>query len=94
MGDHDTLSRGRDAYEARAWGDAYEALRDVDSRDRLDADDLERLAIAAYMTGRDDDATSTLERLHHLLLDAGEAARAVHRAIWLALMLFQRGHQA
>lgn len=94
MDDHDTLARGRDAYAIRAWGDAYEALREADSRDELGADDLERLAMAAYMTGREDDATSTLERLHHLLHEAGEAARAVRWAIWLALMLFQRGHHA
>jgi hypothetical protein len=41
------------------------------------AEDLELLATSAYMLGRDDDYLSSLERAHHVYLNAGEAMRAV-----------------
>ncbi len=93
MGDHDTLATARAAYDARAWGDAYDHLSAIDP-EGLDAADLERLAMAAYLTGRIERAVDTLERLHHELLDQGEQRLAVRWAAWLALMLFQHGHPA
>lgn len=94
MGDHETLAQGRAAYDRRAWGDAYATLRVVAEQDGLEVADLERLAMAAYLTGRGDAAVETLEHLHHVLLDDGEISRAARWAIWMALMLFMGGRQA
>ncbi|MPZ87753.1 MAG: DNA-binding response regulator [Nitriliruptorales bacterium] len=94
MDDHETLMRGRAAYDRRAWGDAYEDLRLVAERAGLGAADLERLAMAAYLTGRSAAAAETLERLHHVLLDDGEVSWSARWAIWLAIMLFLGGHHA
>ena len=44
--------------------EAFESLAQADAKSALSADDLELLAIAAYMVGRDDDY-GALERAHH-----------------------------
>lgn len=94
MDDHGTLARGRAAYDRRAWGEAYGALHVVADQGELGAADLERLAIAAHLTGRSDTAAQTFERLHHVLLDDGEVSRSTRWAIWLAIILLQGGHHA
>ena len=85
------LERGRDSYAGRAWTDAYESLVEADQRSRLGADDLERLATAAFMLGRDDAYVSSLERAHHAYLDEGVPLRAVRCAFWLGVNFALRG---
>lgn len=94
MGDPEILVLGRAAYDHRRWGEAYDRLRAAAEDDGPGVDDLERLAVAAYMTGRTEAAAETLERLHLALLDVGEVRRAVRWAVWLAILLFQSGHHA
>jgi len=36
------------------WGDAFDLVSAAHHEGQLDDDDLERLAVAAYMVGRDD----------------------------------------
>ena len=81
----DHLERGREAYARRAWRDAFESLAVATA-----ADDLERLATAAYMLGRDDDYVAALERAHQAYLDGGEALRAVRCAFWIGMNLVLR----
>ena len=50
------LAAGRLAYERHAWGEAYERLSAADAAGDLGAEDLERLAIAAYLTGRPEES--------------------------------------
>lgn len=66
----------REAFDRRAWRDAYEHLRDADERRDLDAEDLRCLATAAYLTGRHEATEQSLERLRHLLLKDGQVDRA------------------
>ncbi|HVL58050.1 MAG TPA: hypothetical protein VM491_16255, partial [Burkholderiaceae bacterium] len=87
----DPLRRGRDAYASRAWADAYEALASADRTEPLEADDLERLAICALLTGRDADHLAALERAHHLHAQRHDPARAARCAFWLGLRLMLRG---
>ncbi len=87
----DELERGRESYARRAWLDAYEWLSHADQAASLGAEDLELLATAAYMLGRDDDLVSGLERAHHVYLDAGEVLRAVRCAFWVGMNLATRG---
>jgi ATP/maltotriose-dependent transcriptional regulator MalT len=87
----DDLGRGREFYERRAWGDAYDALLVADQATALQAHDLDRLATAAYLTGRDLEFHRILERLHRLHVDAGARARAARCAFWLGLTLLFRG---
>ncbi len=85
------LERGRECYGRRAWGEAYQALVRADHARPLDADDLERLATAAYLVGRDLEFQRVLERLHRVHADAGARAHAARSAFWLGLTLLLRG---
>ncbi|CAN7687847.1 LuxR C-terminal-related transcriptional regulator [Phyllobacterium sp. LjRoot231] len=85
------LEQGRDCYRRRAWADAFAALSRVDQEMRLEAEDLERLAMSAFLTNRDNDCLRALDRSHHAYLDAGECMRAVRAAFWLGFRLAGRG---
>jgi DNA-binding CsgD family transcriptional regulator len=85
------LEHGRECYARCAWGDAYHALLCADHDTPLDVDDLDRLATAAYLTGRDLDVQPLRERLYHAHVEAGDCARAARCAFWLALTCLLRG---
>src|SRR5918997_5208269 len=88
------VTRGREAYLRRAWRDACQHLSAADRHEALDAEDLDRLATAAYLIGHLDTADATWERAHHAFLDRGDTAPAVRCAFWLGLTLFLRGEHA
>ena len=85
------LQQGRESYERRSWVEAFHALTLVDESTALRVEDLERLATAAYLVGRDDDYLRLLERTHRQYLNAGESAPAARCAFWLGLRLIFRG---
>jgi DNA-binding CsgD family transcriptional regulator/tetratricopeptide (TPR) repeat protein len=85
------LERGRRAYAQREWLDAYEALTRADATHGLAAPDLELLATAAYMRGRDDEWVTSHERAHHQYLEAGELPRAARCAFWIGFSFDLRG---
>ena len=85
------LRWGRECYARRAWADAYRSLSLADHVARLEAQDLELLAMSAYLIGRDDDYLRALERAHYAHLDARERLGAVRCAFWLWLRLIFRG---
>ncbi len=74
--------------------DAYEAFAHANAASPLEADDVERLALSAVLTGQDEASFEALERLHQLSLDAGNGPRAARAAIWLALRLTAIGEFA
>jgi ATP/maltotriose-dependent transcriptional regulator MalT len=84
------LERGRDAYAARAWADAYALLRRADGAEPLAPPDLGLLATAAYMLGRDEEWVAAHERAHHLHLAAGDAELAARAAFWIGLSFVLR----
>jgi hypothetical protein len=57
----------------------------------LGAEDLELLALAAYLIGRDDDYLGTLERASSAHVNAGQCTRAARCAFWLGFRLLMRG---
>lgn len=87
------LKEGRAFYRRRAWDEAYRYLSLADEVSHLGAEDLELLALSAYMIGLDDEYQTALERAHHAHLDAGKAVRAVRCAFWLGLRLLFRGER-
>ena len=87
----DELERGRAACARRAWAEAHESLVRVDAASPLAVDDVEQLATAAYMLGRDDESMSLLERAHHAHLEAGETHRSVRCALWVCMHHASRG---
>jgi DNA-binding CsgD family transcriptional regulator len=90
-GESRLLDRARDCYERHAWAEAYRALSRADQETPLGAEDLERLAMAAYLLGRDDEYLSTLERAHNAHAEAGHFTRAVRCGFWLGFRLLMRG---
>lgn len=87
----DQLVLGREAYKRKSWYDAYRLLSVADEAAPLDIEDLERLAMAAYLAGREEDYLRALERAHHAYLDHGNSVRAARAAFWLGLRLAFRG---
>ncbi|HWO81950.1 LuxR C-terminal-related transcriptional regulator [Gaiella sp.] len=87
----DALERGRASYAARSWGDAYNALGQAEGERLLDPPDLELLATAAYMLGRDDEWMAVLERAHRRYADAGNRSRAAYCAGWIGVNHMLRG---
>ena len=90
----DHLDRGRDAFLRRAWTDAYLLLTAADGDEPLQPDDLERLATAAYLIGKDRDSAEFWTRAHNVFLNLGAVDRAVRSAFWLALTLMHQGERA
>jgi ATP/maltotriose-dependent transcriptional regulator MalT len=85
------LEHGRDCHRRRAWRDAYDALLRADRARPLDVDDLDRVATAAYLTGRDREFQHILERLYRLSVETADAPRAARATFWLSLMCMLRG---
>lgn len=90
----DRLEQARDALDRRAWGEAFTRLSAARREGGLEVEDLERLALAAYMVGKDDDCTETWMRAHQEWLRRGDRQRAAMCAFQQALGLFFRGDLA
>jgi DNA-binding NarL/FixJ family response regulator len=90
----DALERGRAAFTAEAWSEAYAHLAAADRDTPLDPDDLERLGIAAWLIGRGAESLELLERLHQARLAAGETDHAARAAVWLAVRFLFQGEAA
>lgn len=86
-----TVERARAAFAGRAWREAYREL--VAAEESADAEDLERLAIAAHLIGADDwvDRWSVACRARE---ERGEHALAARCAFWLAYGLLTGGQVA
>src|ERR1700756_4102213 len=85
------LDEGRQAFAKSAWARAYELLARADGHEPLCPADLELLATAAYMLGREDDYVRLLERAcqRHSELDARN--RAARCAFWIGVHFAMRG---
>jgi hypothetical protein len=90
----DGEDRARGSFEGLKWGDSYAELSAAHSEGQLEVEDLERLAVAAYMVGRGGDCEEAWMGAHHAWLRRGEAERAARCAFWQALGLFFRGDLA
>ena len=90
----DALERGREAFWRQAWVDAYTQLSAADRDAALQPEDLEQLATAAYLLGKDVESNDTWARAHQQFLGQGDVDRAVRCAFWLAFDLMHRGEQA
>src|SRR5262245_1144911 len=90
----DRGERARGSFERRMWGDSVDQLSNAHREGQLQVEDLERLAVAAYMVGRDDACQEAWIAAHHAWLSRNEAERAARCAFWQALGLFFRGDLA
>ena len=88
------IDRGRDAFDRQAWRRAYEQLSAAARDEPLGADDLERLASAAYLVGLREESCQVWARAHQQCAQAGEVTRAARCAFWLAFGLLNNGELA
>lgn len=91
---NESLEQGREHFRRNAWPQAYEQLSAADHDSPLEAPDLELLAIAAQMSGKDEESLSLQERAHHAFLDRGDVEPAARNALWLGMHLMQMGEFA
>jgi len=89
-----SLDRGRAAFEGQAWGDVYTQLMAADRLAALEPEDLERLATAAHLVGRDAECADVWARAHHAFLSRGAAPGAARCAFWLGFTTLIQGETA
>jgi DNA-binding CsgD family transcriptional regulator len=89
-----TLEQADEAYERFAWGEARAQLAAADAEQPLDADHLERLAVATHCLGRNDESVDAWSRAYAAHLDAGRFEAAALAAAWCAFGLLTRGEFA
>ena len=75
----------RTAYERHAWREAYDGF--VALLESLAVDDVERLAVSAYLVGINPVSDDAWTRAHQMRLGSGDVPGAVRCAFWLAFRL-------
>lgn len=80
--------------QRKAWAEAYALLLAAQREATLEAEDLERLALAAYLVGKDDDSAAAWLSAHQGFARRGEVRRAARCAFWQACGLLFRGELA
>jgi ATP/maltotriose-dependent transcriptional regulator MalT len=88
----DRLAAAREAFEQQRWRTVYECA--TDATGPLAGEDLDRLAVAAYLLGNQRDSVRAFERAHLAHARAGEPGRAARSAFWLAILLMLGGEMA
>jgi len=84
------LDRAREHYGRRAWASAYQAFLLAEQDTPLTAENIELLAMAAYLIGRDEEYLAALERAYHAHCAAGQPLRAARCAFWLGFRVLMR----
>ena len=79
------LERGREAFERRAWGLAFDEFRCADASASLAPEDLERLGEAARWSRHFDEMLDTFERAAAAYESAGERRSAARVAVKLTI---------
>jgi class 3 adenylate cyclase len=78
-----SIEQGRNAARRRAWAEAYEAFAAAGDPSRLEPEDLNLLAKAAWWTGHPNESIAAHERAYAGYLDRGDAERAAFAALTL-----------
>jgi DNA-binding CsgD family transcriptional regulator len=89
-----TLDQGREAFDRKAWGEAFAQLLAADRDSPLGAEDLDRLALAAYLIGEAVKADDMRARAQREYMARGDNGRAARCAIYLGMSLIDRGEFA
>jgi DNA-binding CsgD family transcriptional regulator len=84
MQEPEGVRQGRDCYQRHAWGEAYRQLAAAHERVDLSLADLELLAFAAFLTGRDEACGAAMMKAHAGYLAQDDLAGAVRCAFWHA----------
>ncbi len=97
IGTEKLCEQGRAAFHRRMWSEAFAGLSEADRVSPLDAPDLDLLADAAHLVGRDvgrdADADEYAARSFRAWIRQGQPRRATRRAAWLGIRLLLRGEE-
>lgn len=88
------LERGRSSYAARDWSASCAALESADQVEPLASEDLKRLSVAYFLSGRDEESVQALVRAYRTSCDNLEWEHAVVFAFWLFHIQGQRGDRS
>jgi DNA-binding CsgD family transcriptional regulator/tetratricopeptide (TPR) repeat protein len=91
MSDIHLLARARKSFEQHIWTESYRLFEAADRETPLAPEDLERLATATYLMGREDESEAVWERAHRAFLERGDREGAARSAWWLGVALQLRG---
>ena len=94
MSKSNKLRQGRKFYQRREWLNTYESLTHADASEPLEVEDLERLAISAYLIGHDAEFHECYNRAYHIHLQIGDKEPAAQCAFWTGLILLFGGEAA
>jgi DNA-binding CsgD family transcriptional regulator/tetratricopeptide (TPR) repeat protein len=94
MSDIHLLALARQSFEQHTWADSYRLFDAADREAPLEPEDLERLATAAYLMGREDESEAVWDRAHRTFLERGDPEGAARSAFRLAVELQLRGAMA
>lgn len=78
-----SLTAARTAFDRRDWVAALDAYAAAEAAGPLDAPDVENLAMAAYLMGRERECTDAWTRAHQRYLEENDAPAAARCAYWL-----------
>jgi DNA-binding NarL/FixJ family response regulator len=84
----DAIAEARIAYDAHAWAQAYDLFAAAGT---LDAEDLDRYAVAAMLVGRMDDYYVIREHAYEQLLAQGDPTGAAAAALWIGMQRMVSG---
>ena len=79
------VEHARECHARRDWRHACDAFQACEPE--LDADDLERLAVSAYLVGENAQSDAAWSRAHQIRLDGDAIGGAVRCAFWIAFRL-------
>lgn len=85
------VARARESYLTHAWKEACDGFLAI--RDELSADDLERLAVSAYLVGRNAESDQAWGLAYRRRLDEGDPGGAIRCAFWVAFRLVNAGER-
>jgi len=88
------LEQGREAFRQGDWGRTFTLLTSIDKESPLQPADLELLATAAFMTGRDRNCINSWSRAHQEYVDAKDLKKGAECAFWAGMVLFNMGEYA
>lgn len=94
MNKADILERGHTAFRKQMWTDAYTLLLSADRENELEPADLEKLAKAAYLTGKETDCTDNWIRAHQMYLNQNNTRHAANCAFWIGMLFILKGDKA
>jgi DNA-binding CsgD family transcriptional regulator len=89
-----SIDKALQAFQNRSWKEAYALFSAGENQTSLEPQYLEKLAIAAYLIGKDKESTETWTRAHQEFLNQNNKEQSARCAFWLGMQLLNKGDRA